>query len=170
MKTDRLPLVAGLVVLVLSLSHSGCSISSDSASSSSPSVPQFTLNNLDGKSVSMKDFGNKVVLIDFWATWCGPCREEIPDLNNLYSEYKSKGFEVIGISMDTEGTDVVKDFVREFRVDYSIVMGDETVAQEFGGILGLPTKFIVDRNGKIVKRLIGLRPPEEIEQAIKELI
>jgi thiol-disulfide isomerase/thioredoxin len=100
-------------------------------------VPQFTLSSLDGKTVAMKDLSNKVVVINFWATWCGPCREEIPHFNKLYSNYKGQGLEIIGISMD-DGPDVVKEFARELRMEYPLVMGNDELADQFGGILGLP--------------------------------
>jgi len=144
----------------------GCS----KPTSSAPDVPQFSLTSLEGKTVAMKDLSNKVVIVDFWATWCGPCREEIPHLNELYSELKGKGLEIVGISMDTDGTDGVKDFAREFRIQYPIVMGDEKVAESFGGIIGLPTTFIIDRKGKIAKKYIGLPPAEDMKRIVKGLM
>jgi thiol-disulfide isomerase/thioredoxin len=144
----------------------GCSTPPRKASD----VPQFSFTSLEGKTVAMKDFSNKVLIVDFWATWCGPCREEIPHLNELYSELKSKGLEIVGISMDTDGTDGVKDFVREFRIQYPIVMGDEKVAESFGGIIGLPTTFIIDRDGKIAKKYIGLPPADDMTKRVKDLV
>jgi thiol-disulfide isomerase/thioredoxin len=144
----------------------GCSTPAKPASD----VPQFSFSSLEGKTVAMKDLGNKVVIVDFWATWCGPCREEIPHLNELYSELKGKGLEIVGISMDTDGTDGVKDFAREFRIQYPIVMGDEKVAESFGGIIGLPTTFIIDRNGRIAKKYIGLPPAADMTKIVKDLV
>lgn len=155
-------LAALLVVAILA----GCSKPASSASD----VPQFSFSSLEGKTVAMKDLGNKVVIVDFWATWCGPCREEIPHLNELYSEMKGKGLEIVGVSMDTDGVDGVKDFAREFRIQYPIVMGDEKVAESFGGIIGLPTTFIIDRNGKIAKKYIGLPPAQDMRKIVKELV
>jgi cytochrome c biogenesis protein CcmG/thiol:disulfide interchange protein DsbE len=145
---------------------SGCSTPPSKASD----VPQFSFTSLEGKTVAMKDLGNKVLIVDFWATWCGPCREEIPHLNELYSELKSKGLEIVGISMDTDGTDGVKDFAREFRIQYPIVMGDEKVAESFGGIIGLPTTFIIDRDGKIAKKYIGLPPADDMTKIVRDLV
>ncbi len=144
----------------------GCSTRASPASD----VPQFSFSSLEGKTVAMKDLSNKVVIVDFWATWCGPCREEIPHLNELYSELKGKGLEIVGISMDTDGTDGVKDFAREFRIQYPIVMGDEKVAESFGGIIGLPTTFVIDRQGKVAKKYIGLPPAEDMRRIVKELV
>ena len=144
----------------------GCSTPAKPASD----VPQFSFSSLEGKTVAMKDLGNKVVIVDFWATWCGPCREEIPHLNQLYSELKGKGLEIVGISMDTDGTDGVKDFTREFRIQYPIVMGDDKVAESFGGIIGLPTTFIIDRNGRIAKKYVGLPPAGDMTKIVKDLV
>ena len=115
---------------------------------------------------------DKPVLVDFWATWCGPCREEIPHLNKLYENYRGKGLVVVGISMDAEGPEVVKQFAKELRMEYPVVMGDENVQQDFGGIVGLPTTFIIDRKGNIVKKYTGYQPAimQDMEQTIKELM
>src|SRR5439155_14105578 len=141
---------------------------SDSSGEDLRPVPQFSLPNLDGKNVTFKDFANKVVVVDFWATWCGPCREEIPHLNKLYENYRGKGLVIVGISMDTEGPEVVKEFAKKFRMEYPVVMGDENVQQDFGGIVGLPTTFIIDRKGNIVKKYTGYQPGflEDMEQTI----
>jgi thiol-disulfide isomerase/thioredoxin len=144
----------------------GCS----TPASPKPEVPQFAFTSLEGKTVAMKDLASKVVIVDFWATWCGPCREEIPHLNELYSELKGRGLEIVGISMDTDGTDGVKDFARQFRIQYPIVMGDEKVAESFGGIMGLPTTFIIDRKGRIAKKYIGLPPGEDMARIVKDLV
>jgi cytochrome c biogenesis protein CcmG/thiol:disulfide interchange protein DsbE len=132
------------------------------------SAPQFSLQNLDGRTVSLKDYGSKVIVVDFWATWCGPCRMEIPQLNQLYLNNRTKGLEIIGISMDDE-TDVVKQFLLKTRVDYPVVMGNDGVANDFGGVEGLPTKFIIDRNGNVVRKLVGYQA-SELEKTIRELL
>jgi thiol-disulfide isomerase/thioredoxin len=169
-KLNRLRLLILLTFLALTVTLAGCSYSTDKSTSSSEQVPQFSLSNLDGKNVTLNDFADKVLLVDFWATWCGPCREEIPHLNKLYSNYKSRGFEILGISMDTEGAGPVKQFVKDFEIKYPVVMGDDNVAQDFGGIMGLPTTFIVDRKRNIVKKFIGLPPNEELEKTVRQLV
>jgi len=160
-------MVALLVALFVVAALAGCSTPTSGGASD---VPQFSFSSLEGKTVAMKDLTNKVVIVDFWATWCAPCREEIPHLNELYSELKGKGLEIVGISMDTDGTDNVKDFAREFRIQYPIVMGDEKVAESFGGIIGMPTTFIIDRKGKVAKKYIGLPPAEDMKKIVKELV
>ena len=159
----RVALFAALLAVAV---LAGCSRPASPASD----VPQFSFSSLEGKTVAMKDLSNKVVIVDFWATWCGPCREEIPHLNELYSELKGKGLEIVGISMDTDGTDGVKDFAHEFRIQYPIVMGDERVAESFGGIIGLPTTFIIDRQGRVAKKYIGLPPAADMSRIVKELV
>jgi cytochrome c biogenesis protein CcmG/thiol:disulfide interchange protein DsbE len=131
-------------------------------------APQFSLLDLDGKTVSLKDFGSKVIIVDFWATWCGPCRMEIPHLNQLYLDNKGKGLQIIGVSMD-DGSDAVKQFLLKNRVDYPVVMGNDGVANDFGGVEGLPTKFIIDRSGKVIRKLVGYQV-SELEKTIRELL
>jgi peroxiredoxin len=159
-------------VLGLAVGLAGCAVPSKSPSGgASQSAPQFSLPNLDGKQVSLKDFANKVIVVDFWATWCGGCREEIPQLNRLYEDYRGKGFEIVGISMDTDGPETIKQFARNLRMEYTVVIGNDNVTQDFGGVAGLPTKFIIDRKGNIVKKYAGYSPSiiQEIEKTIKQL-
>lgn len=131
-------------------------------------APQFSLTDFNGRSVNLKDLSNKVVIVDFWATWCSPCRHEIPQLNKLYRDNKARGLEIVGVSMDDE-SGVVKEFLKGNRIDYPVVMGNEGVANDFGGIEGLPTKFIIDRNGNVVKKLVGYQVTE-LERAVQELL
>ena len=170
MKTNDLRMTLLLTFLAVAVFMAGCSSSPSSGGSKLQPAPQFSLPNLEGKNISLKDLSNKVVVVDFWATWCGPCREEIPHLNRLYSELRGRGLEIVGISMDTDGPELVKNFARELRVEYPIVMGNENVVEDFGGIFGLPTTFIIDRKGNIVKKYIGLPPAAALEKTIKELV
>ncbi|MFN8008903.1 MAG: TlpA disulfide reductase family protein [Terriglobia bacterium] len=158
-----------LTVLILA---AACSSGSRKEPLGPKPVPQFSASSLDGKTVAMKDLSNKVVIIDFWATWCSPCREEIPHLNKLYSDLKGQGLEIVGISMD-DGPDIekdVKDFARKFRMEYPVVMGNDELADQFGGVVGLPTTFIVDRKGNIVKKFVGLPPIEQLSRIVRELV
>ncbi|PYV91139.1 MAG: TlpA family protein disulfide reductase [Acidobacteria bacterium] len=172
MKVNRLQVLILLTVLAVIVILAKYTSTSNSSVENVRPAPQFSLANLDGKNVSLKDFADKVMVVDFWATWCGPCREEIPHLNKLYENYRGKGLVVVGISMDAEGPEVVKQFAKELRMEYPVVMGDENVQQDFGGIVGLPTTFIIDRKGNIVKKYTGYQPAimQDIEQTIKELM
>lgn len=133
-------------------------------------APDFTLMNVEGKKVSLSDYKGKVIIIDFWATWCAPCRKGIPDLIDLQKEYKDK-VAVIGISLDRENTKAgVPDFVNKMGINYPVVYFDDKVINDFGGINAIPTTFIIDKNGNIAKKLIGLYPKNVFEQQLDELL
>ncbi|GFP30602.1 peroxiredoxin family protein [Candidatus Hakubella thermalkaliphila] len=125
-------------------------------SSSSPAIPapEFTLNSLDGREVSLSDFRGKVVVLNFWATWCGTCRAEMPNLERAYQAYKDKNVELVGISMDTD-TQLVESFVKEVGVTYTILLDpSHRVASDYA-IWALPSTYIVDEKGMIVGSEIG---------------
>jgi cytochrome c biogenesis protein CcmG/thiol:disulfide interchange protein DsbE len=144
----------------------------DNSNNGMPSdkAPDFTLKNTEGNNVSLADYKGKIILIDFWATWCPPCRKGIPDLVELQKQYKDD-FVVIGISLDREKTikDVVP-FVKEYKINYPVVYGDENVANKFGGIQAIPTSFIIDKNGNIVDKHVGLVDKSVYENKIKEIM
>ncbi len=139
-------------------------------------APDFTLKDLDGKDVSLSQFKGKVVLINFWATWCEPCYIEIPWLIEMQQKYGDKGFTVLGVSMDEEGKSEVAPFVAKERfnvngqklpMSYPILLGNDAMADKFGGLLGYPTSILVSRDGKVIKRITGLISYEEISTAIE---
>ncbi len=133
-------------------------------------APDFALPDLDGKTVRLSDSAGKIRIVDFWATWCAPCRDEIPAFNELYAKYKDKGFEIIAISMDEEGAKVVRPFVDKVGVPYTNLIGNEEVGDAFGGILGYPSAFFVDREGKIVATYIGGVPKRVFETRVREML
>lgn len=133
-------------------------------------APEFTLLDIDGNKVSLSDFKGKVVILDFWATWCPPCIAEIPHFIELYDEYKNRGLEVIGISVDWNGQRVVPPFAEESGINYVLLLGDDEVTDLYGGIISIPTTFILDREGSIRKRYMGYRDKEVFERDIKELL
>ena len=127
----------------------------------------FTLNSIEGEKISLDAYKGKVVIIDFWATWCGPCRKGIPDLVDLKNKYGEQGFEIIGISVDRSNTiDQVKPFAKEYKINYPVVFSDEQTPAKYGGIQYIPTSFVVDREGNIVSKHVGF---VEKEQYIKEI-
>lgn len=131
----------------------------------------FVFNDLDDKPVRLSDFRGKVVLVDIWATWCPPCRKEIPGFINLYKKYKDKGLEIIGIAADVEGKRVVKPFAEEFKMNYTIVIGGQReVMRIFGPVRYIPTTFLIDEKGIIRNKYIGYRPEEDFEKDIKILL
>jgi cytochrome c biogenesis protein CcmG/thiol:disulfide interchange protein DsbE len=132
-------------------------------------APNFTLMDADGKSVKLSDYKGKVVLLDFWATWCGPCKIEIPWFIEFQRKYKDRGFTVLGVSMD-EGWPIVKEFAQEFKMNYPVVLGNDEVGQAFGGVEVLPTTFIIDKQGRIVNTHMGLVSKDEMEKQIEDLL
>jgi peroxiredoxin len=133
-------------------------------------APDFTLPTIDGKDVKLSDYRGKAVLLNFWATWCGPCKLEIPWFLELQKQYASQGFVVVGVSMDDDPKKDVPPFAKEMKIDYPILAGTEAVADQYGGVEGLPISFYIDKNGKIVKKIMGLASHSEVEDAIKEAI
>jgi peroxiredoxin len=133
----------------------------------------FTFKDLHGRPVTLSDYKGKVVLLDFWATWCPPCRKEIPGFVELYNTYKSRGLVVIGVSMDdTDDTPDVKRFAEQFKIDYPILLGfgrDDELKPAFGE-LPLPTSFVIARDGRICDRHDGLTAKEQIEREISALL
>jgi len=120
-------------------------------------APEFKLTDINGKRVALSDLRGKVVLLNFWATWCGPCRAEMPSLGNLYEALKGKGFVVIAVSVDTSEKPV-KPFVSEKRISFPVLMDkDKEVAFDQYGVFGLPTSFLIDRRGVIVEKFMGER-------------
>ena len=115
-----------------------------------PVAPNWQLRDINGEPISLADFKGKVVILDFWAAWCPPCRKEIPGLVTLQRKYQDKGLVIIGVSLDKQGPSVVKPFMRELGMNYRVVMGDEKIVSDYGGIEAIPTTFIIDRQGKVV--------------------
>ncbi|HEY9857585.1 MAG TPA: TlpA disulfide reductase family protein [Stenomitos sp.] len=141
--------------------------SGDVAIAAPKEAPDFSLPRTgDGKTVKLSDFKGKVRIVNFWATWCPPCRAEIPHFVSMYKDLKGKGVEIIGISLDQKGDAAVAPFVKENKMNYPVLLGDENVVSAYGGIRGIPTTFIVDRQGRIVKKFVGL--PASSEEGIKD--
>ncbi len=138
-----------------------------------PDAPGFTLKDLNGKELSLSDFKGKVVFLNFWATWCPPCRREIPAFIELVEKYKDDGFVVLGVAVDPrefEKTDKVKPFAEQMGINYPIVYDTKGVSQLYGGIRSIPTTFVINREGKVVGRIVGSRPKDVFEGIIKELL
>lgn len=129
-------------------------------------APAWQLKDLNGTAVSFEQFKGKVVVVDFWATWCPPCREEIPGYVALARKYEKEGLVIVGVSLDQGGPEVVKAFAAKWGIPYPLVMGDENVVAAFGGVEGIPTTFLIDRAGQIRDHKVGLVPTAEYEQRI----
>ncbi|HVO61687.1 MAG TPA: TlpA disulfide reductase family protein [Terriglobales bacterium] len=131
------------------------------------SAPEFSLESLDGRTVHLADFRGKGVLLNFWATWCQPCKIEMPWFEELQKEYGSQGLQVVGIAMDDASKEDIAKFAKEMGVNYPILLGKESVGDAYGGVQFLPSTFFIDRDGKVVDRIFGLRSRSEIEDDIK---
>ena len=188
MKTKNAAVIIGIVLVLIGATYwadkaTRVSVKGSTGGSYSPEKsigsmePDVQFKELDDKQVSLADYKGKVVLVNFWATWCEPCRVEIPWLIEMQEKYKDKGFTVVGIAMDEEGKSVVAPFVAKEQFDvaggkkatmsYPIVIGSDMVAEKFGGLLGYPTSILISREGKIVKRITGLISYEDISHAIE---
>ena len=134
-------------------------------------APEWSLKDANGNMVRSSDFKGKVVILDFWATWCGPCRAEIPTFIDLQRQYGPQGLVVVGVSVDgQDGAGVVKPVAQELGMNYPVVLADEATQAAFGGIDAIPTTFIIDREGRIVKEHVGLTDKDEFENEIKPLL
>ncbi len=171
----RLPAVAGLAGLLL---LPGCSspqeavkaVSSLKPAGDRQTAPDFELKDPDGKTVRLSDYRGSVVLLNFWATWCGPCKIEIPWFVEFERKLKHRGFAVLGISMDEGGWETVKPYLSRVKVNYRVLMGTDQVAALYGGVASLPTTFVIDREGRIANVHVGLAAKDDYENDIRELL
>jgi thiol-disulfide isomerase/thioredoxin len=159
----------GFVVIGLICSQTLSTLAQEVPSAGAP-APDWKLTGLDGKTVKFSDFRGKVVILNFWATWCMPCRIEIPDLAELQKQYGDKGLAIVGVSLDEQGPEVVKKFMKQFQMTYLVVIGNEKIVAAYGGIEGIPTTFVIGRDGRIVSRHIGFAEKEVLEREIRSLL
>jgi len=142
----------------------------DSGQSLSGGAPDFTLPAVDGSMVSMSDYSGKVVLVDFWATWCPPCKEMIPVLSKLHKKFASKGLVILGVSLDRDGLAALGTFVHENMIPYKVVLGDNRISNAFGGVSSIPTLYMVDREGRLVRKLVGYHAFGDLEEQVKKYL
>jgi peroxiredoxin len=157
-------LVAGLICL------SAAPTLAQEPSPAKTRAPNWELKDLDGKTVKFSDFRGHVVILDFWATWCAPCRVEIPHFVELQKQYSYKSLTVIGVSLDEQGAEVAKKFVKRLGVNYTIVIGNQKVVEAYGGVYVIPTTFVIDRQGRIASEHIGYDDKAAFEKEIQSLL
>jgi len=132
-------------------------------------APSFVRNSLSGQPVNMSSYRGKVVLLNFWATWCAPCQLEMPRFAAWQKQYGPQGLQILGVSMD-DGPEGVHKLVNKLRINYPVVMGDEQIGTLYGGILGLPVTFLIDRQGQVIARFQGEADLNAMEEQIKQLL
>ncbi|MBI5472265.1 MAG: TlpA family protein disulfide reductase [Ignavibacteriae bacterium] len=130
-------------------------------------APNFKLKSQHGKVVELAKLKGKVVVVNFWATWCGPCKREIPGFMEVYKQYKDKGLEIVGVSLDQQGWDIVRPWLARTPISYPIVVGDAALAEAYGGIEGIPTTFIVDKKGNVARKHVGYMSKSDFEEIVK---
>jgi peroxiredoxin len=185
--------LSGLFALVLSAALVGCSSDDGPSPSDAPKsnvevvgsdslqnvetlddpkpVPDVTVETMDGKTLALAEQSGRVLLVNFWATWCPPCREEIPDLVELQKTMGPRGLTVVGVAMDEEGTEVVRPFADRHRINYPIVIDStQTLQSSLGPVYGLPTTVIVNPEGQVVKRVMGIFPVDALKPTLEKML
>ena len=140
------------------------------ASLISKPAPDFDLTDSSGAKVKLSDRKGKVVLLNFWATWCGPCKLEIPWFISFQQQYKDQNFEVLGVSFDDDGWDMVKPYIAEHKINYRIMLGNDNLDKAYGGIESLPTTFIIGRDGNVASKHVGLVSKATYQEEIVRLL
>lgn len=133
-------------------------------------APQFILNDINGKSIKLTNYLGKVVIIDFFATWCPPCRNEIPHFVSLKNKYAKKGFIMIGIGLDADEKGNMKNFIKKYKINYPILVANDLVKKSYGGIRAIPTTFVINKKGQIYKEYVGYRDKNIFESDIQSII
>jgi len=158
--SPQLPIAAAALALL---------VLSPFAASARP-APSFTVKTLEGKPLKSSDLRQKPVIVDFWATWCGPCRASMPHLSAMQTRYEKQGLTVIGLSVDESGPQGVKKFANQLGVKFTLAMANDDVLDAYGPIRSIPTTFFINRKGDIVRRVVGYIDGETMEDYVKEIL
>ena len=175
MKRNPLALVV-VAIVVAGMLFFGFRMARRSGAGSAPRItqatlaPDFTLESLDGRSTRLSDFRGKAVLLNFWATWCSPCKIEMPWFVELQKQYAKDGLQIVGVAMDDASKEDIAKFAKDMGVNYPILIGKEAVGDLYGGVPAMPESFFIGRDGKVVDKIIGLKGKSDIEEAIKKAL
>jgi peroxiredoxin len=162
----RKTFVVAVIVLAVLI---GCTRSDERSTGASGDAPNFKLRDLNGKTVQLADFKGRPVVLDFWATWCQPCRDSIPGMEKLHQDFAGKGLVILAISLDGGASEDVRAFQKEYGMTYTVLMGTEEVAAEYS-VRTIPMMVVIDKSGKIRKRYLGAGNEEAIESMVKQLL
>jgi thiol-disulfide isomerase/thioredoxin len=180
----RRNLIVAALTISIALAFTSCGCSGLSCQTASPDtvsgkraatsqaverVPDFKVKEIGGREISSATLKGKVAIIDFWATWCPPCRKEIPHFNRLYEKYRDQGLVIVGLALD-EDEAAVRRFNQQLPIRYPVALASKEVQQLFGGIEVYPTAFLVSREGEVIKKYLGYTYPDELERDVSALI
>ena len=167
----RIAVSAALLAITAAPVHGQATQGLACAPDAKPANLNFRIKDLNGRNVTLSAYKGKVILLDFWATWCGPCKFEIPGFIELYRKYRSQGLQVLGFSVD-DPVPTLRPYVKQMKMNYPVLvgLGREDVKEAFGPMSGLPMTFLINRAGKICKRHVGFEEKETFEQEIKALL
>lgn len=160
-------IVAAFLVLIVAILLYASSKASHSRMAGGQTAPDFALQDIDGHMVRLSDLRGKAVVLNFWATWCPPCKAEIPWFIDLQNKYGPRGLQIVGVSMDDGGMAAVVPFARKIGINYKVVLGNSDVSDLYGGVYSLPTTFYIGRDGRVLEYVPGLITHYEIERNIK---
>ncbi|MGH7724453.1 MAG: TlpA family protein disulfide reductase [Candidatus Eiseniibacteriota bacterium] len=164
-------LIPALLPLVdPSVAHAGQAPPAPAPATARPKAPEIVVRDLSGETVRLSSLKGKVVLIDYWATWCGPCRMEVPHFKKLHAELGPKGLVILGLSVDHQGAEVVRGFVKRNAIPWTTALADEKVVEAFGELRAIPTAIVIDREGRIAARLVGYQDESRLRAVLKPLL